>query len=289
MYLIWPLMASLIYVFGALWLKRAGQYGADTWLIAQVSNTLSSLIFIAIGLALNDATGGGVWWQALVTGAGFVGGQTLAFAAFKYGDVSVATPVLGLKILLVALLTMLMIGDRGSLGLWLGAVLATLGIAALSKTDKTMQPSNVWLTLLLSFLGAAGYASFDVCLQKWAPQWGVQNFLLWSFIWVAILSQGFFFMRKKNAPPLAHGWKYLSYGAMAIALQSLIIATVIGYKGNATAINVVYSLRGMWSVAVVWLLGSMFDNSEAHVGAKIFRYRCLGAFLMTIGVILVFI
>jgi hypothetical protein len=184
---------------------------------------------------------------------------------------------------------MLMIGDSGSLGLWLGAVLATVGIIALSQTDKNVHHSQVGLTILLSFLGAAGYASFDVCLQKWAPTWGVQNFLLWSFVWVAVLSQGFFFLRKKKVVPIAHGWKYLIFGAVAIALQSLIIATVIGYKGNATAINVVYSLRGMWSVAVVWLMGSMFDNSEAHVGAKIFRYRCLGAFLMTMGVILVFI
>lgn len=289
MYLIWPLLASLIYVFGALWLKRAGQYGADTWLIAQVSNTFSAFIFIVIGLLFNDGTGGGVWWQAAITGVGFVGGQTLAFAAFKYGDVTVATPVLGLKILLVAFLTMLMIGEKGSLGLWLGAVLATLGITALSKTDKTIKHSKVGMTLLLSFLGAAGYAGFDVCLQKWAPAWGVQNFLLWSFIWVLVLSQGFFFLGRKNRAPLGRGWKYLSYGAFAIALQSLIIATVIGYKGNATAINVVYSLRGMWSVAVVWMIGSMFDNTEAHVGVVVFRYRCLGAFLMTVGVILVFI
>ena len=152
-------------MLGALWLKRAGQDGVDIWRIAYWSNVLSSILFIVIGLCLWDAKGGGAIWQTMVTGLSFVAGQTLAFSAFKYGDVSIATPVLGLKILLVAVFTIFMLGDYGSWGVWAGAFLATLGIYLLSKKESGSK-SGVGLTVGLSFLGACGYALFDVSLKN---------------------------------------------------------------------------------------------------------------------------
>lgn len=288
MYLLGPFLASIIYVFGALWLKRAGSFGADTWLIALANNCFSAICFVLIGFALNDSTGQGVWWQATLTGGSFVAGQTLAFAAFKFGDVSIATPVLGLKIILVAVFTILMLGDYGSIGIWLGAVLATLGIFFLSKNDQGAA-KQFWITVLLSFLGAAGYALFDVTLQKWAPLWGVQNYLMWSFIWVAILTQFFWLFTKRVEGGLGRGWKYLKLGVLAITVQSMIISLVISYEGHATAVNVVYSLRGMWSVLMVFFLGHWFDNKESDVSKKVFVYRCVGVLMMTVGVVLVFI
>jgi len=285
-HLVYPFLASIIYVFGALWLKRSGAHGVDAWLIALSSNVLSAIVFMILSFVLSDGTGLGQWWQAALTGACFVVGQTLAFAAFKYGDVSVATPVLGLKIMLVALFTLLMLGDDGSPQLWFGAVLASLGIMALSRKDGRLG-NRMGLTLCLSFLGACGYAGFDVCLQKWARMWGVQDFLGATFLWVFILSLGFIPLVKWPKEGLGRGTRYLIYGSGAITIQSALVTLVIGYYGNATEVNVVYSLRGMWSVLVVWSMGHLFENSESQIGKKLLIYRGVGALAMASAVILV--
>ena len=52
-----------------------------------------------------------LWWQPVVAGALFFAGQVFTLLALTTGDVSVATPVLGLKIVLVALLSVVLIGD----------------------------------------------------------------------------------------------------------------------------------------------------------------------------------
>jgi len=57
--------------------------------------------------------------------------------------------------------------------------------------------------------------------------------------------------------------------------------------GDATAMNVVYSARGVWSVAAVWLIGHWFANTEAQLGGGVFRGRLAGALLMTSAIVLV--
>ena len=48
-------------------------------------------------------------------------------------------------------------------------------------------------------------------------------------------------------------------------------------RGEATAVNVVYSARGLWSVIAVWTLGHLFGNDERGHGAGVMRARLLGA------------
>ena len=78
-------------------------------------------------------------------------------------------------------------------------------------------------------------------------------------------------------------------GSSAIALQSMFIAMVIAYIGEATSVNVVYSLRGLWSVLVITFFGAYFDNTEGDMPLKYKVYRIAGAIVMTIAVLLVFI
>ena len=62
----------------------------------------------------------------------FFAGQVFTLLALSTGDVSVATPVLGVKILLVALLTAVLIGDPIGARLWTAAALSTTAIALLN-------------------------------------------------------------------------------------------------------------------------------------------------------------
>jgi hypothetical protein len=60
----------------------------------------------------------------------------------------------------------------------------------------------------------------------------------------------------------------------------------IGIYGKATAINVIYSARGLWSVLAVWWVGHWFANRERERGADVFRSRLLGAALLLAAIAL---
>ena len=88
-----------------------------------------------------------------------------------------ATPVLGLKILLVALFTMLLLAKRVSATLWAAAALSSLAIALLNSA-RGAKPHHVGSTILYTGTSAAMFALFDVLVQKWSPAWGGAGRLL---------------------------------------------------------------------------------------------------------------
>ena len=63
----------------------------------------------------------------------------------------------------------------------------------------------------------------------------------------------------------------------------------IGAFGDATAVNVVYSSRGLWSVLAVWWIGHWFQNDEQHLGPAVLRLRLWGAGLMLAAIALVLV
>ena len=66
-----------------------------------------------------------------------------------------------------------------------------------------------------------------------------------------------------------------------MSLQSVAFVSGVAIFGDATAMNVVDSIRGVWSVAAVWLIGHWFASTEAQLGAGVLRWRLAGAALMT--------
>ncbi len=79
----------------------------------------------------------------------------------------------------------------------------------------------------------------------------------------------------------------LAAGALFLALQAFALVSGVAIFGDATAMNVVYSARGVWSVAAVWLIGHWFSNTEAQLGGTVLRWRLAGAALMTSAIVLV--
>jgi drug/metabolite transporter (DMT)-like permease len=283
-----PLLSAAIYVVGALSLKRAADLGADVWRITCLCNWASALCFIPL-TALGGV--GGSWpqlWQPAVVGFLFLLGQLLAFFALRIGDVSVATPVLGLKIVLVALLTSIVLGERVSAPLWAAAALSSVAIALLNRSDQRVR-GRTGATILLSGAAAAAYALFDVLVQKWSPSWGAGRFLPITMGMVALYSLAAVPLWKRDAEPATRiGFRRpLFVGAACLGLQSVLFVSTISLYGRATAANVLYSSRGLWSVLAVWLVGHWFGNREQHLGRRVLGYRVFGAALLLIAILLV--
>jgi drug/metabolite transporter (DMT)-like permease len=281
-----PLCAALLYVVGALLVKRSGDFGVGVWRTAFISNLTSALIFQLL-LPLNGAFHLHLLWQPALVGVIFLLGQLLNYFALQRGDVSVATPVLGLKIILVALFTTLLLTQNVPAKLWAAAALSSLAIALLNRNGGAKH-HHVGSTILYAGTSAAMFALFDVLVQKWSPAWGAGRFLPVMLAFVALFSVVFipFFSAPLTAVPRG-GWPWLMGGCLFIGSQSLVFVMAIVKFRNATSANVIYSSRGLWSVVAVWAIGHWFANREQHLAASVLRWRLIGAALMMAAITMV--
>ncbi len=286
-HLLFPLASSFGYVFAVLLLKRSAHWGVGVWRTTFISNVAMGLVFSTLLMLGGAGQPPAMLWQPALAGALFFSGQILTFLALHYGDVSVATPVMGLKIVLVAFCSVLMLPDPVPLKWWIAAALSTLAIVLLSRGEARPKHA-VGRTVLTAGLAAACFALADVLVQKWAPAWGVGRFLPAMFGVVALLSFGLvpFFSAPLRAVPRA-AWPWLAGGCVLLALQAGSMAYALGVFGDATAVNIVYSARGLWSVAAVWLVGHWFANEEQRLAPAVLRARLIGAGLMLAAISLV--
>ncbi|MFO1450385.1 MAG: EamA family transporter [Opitutaceae bacterium] len=286
-HLLLPLASSLGYVLAVLLVKRSAAYGVGLWRTTFVANVAMGLCFSPLWWLGGHPQPLQDLWQPLLAGALFFGGQVATFLALE-GDVSVATPVLGLKILMVALLSALLLHDPVPLKWWLAALLSTTAIVLLNTGGRGMVHRRLGATITWAALAAGAYALTDVLVQKWAPTWGVGRFLPLMFGSMGVYS--FALIPRFHAPlrsvPRA-AWPWLLPGAVLLAIQAAGMSYTLGVFGDATAVNIVYASRGLWSVIAVWLIGHWFGNEEQSLPSHLLRNRLGGAVLMLAAIGLV--
>jgi drug/metabolite transporter (DMT)-like permease len=283
LHLFFPLLSSLLYVAAALSLKRATQTGGGVWRTTFVMNVVAAVCFAALLPLAPGPAGPRPPWQPLTLAMLFVAGQSLTMLALNRGDVSVATPVIGLKVVFVTFFVARLVGDRMLADYWLSAGMSALGIALLNLGGGRpgVRHHHVLLTVLTSLAAAACYAMFDTLVRKWSPAWGVGRLLPSAMSMAAILSLGLwplFEGRLRDLPRASRG-PVLS-GAIFMGLQAISLVATLGLYPDTTRINVVYNSRGLWSVLAVWLVGHWWGNTERHAGRAVLLWRLAGAGLM---------
>ena len=186
MHLLLPLLASVLLVMGLIMIKRAGVSPVTTLFF---SNQCTAILFSVLWLFDGQGQPWTMLWQPALIALLFVMGLMLMFLAIERGDVSVATPVIGLKVFIVALLLTIFTEQRLSLAVWLGAALAAAGIALIQWTGRS-HPQRVVFTIFLALSSACTFATIDVLVQSWAPAWGASRFLPIVFGIVGLASLG---------------------------------------------------------------------------------------------------
>jgi drug/metabolite transporter (DMT)-like permease len=287
--LLLPLIGAVVYAAGALLIKRAADLGVGVWRTAFVANVVGALSFQPL-LAFGGTVHPALWWQPIIVGFCFAVGQWLSFLSIDRGDVSVATPVLGLKIILVALLVTIVNGTTLGTGLWVAALLATAAIVLLNRRGPGATHHHVGRTILTAGLAAFCYAIFDTLVQRWSPAWGLGRFLPLSMAVSGLLS--FMFIPMFRAPLsaiTAATWRWLLAGALTLGLNAVVFVATVAHWGDATTANIVYSSRGLWSVALVWMAGHWVQSREQHIAPGVLRARLAGAALMMAAIAIVIV
>jgi drug/metabolite transporter (DMT)-like permease len=286
LHLFFPLFAAILYVAGALLLKRASDLGADIWRTTRIINYTTAIVAVPLWLLGGTIPSSSLWWQPPAAATLFFAGQIFSLLALNTGDVSVATPVLGIKILLVALFSTVLIGDPIGARLWTAAGLSSVAIALLN-IDRGHAHARVGRTIVLAALGAASYACFDVLIQKWSAEWGTGRILPIVMAFGALYSIPLRVFDRSPRPPTRAYAPWVAAGAASFAIQGLMFITSVSIWRHATSANVLYSSRGLWSVVAVWTVGHWFSNREQHHGAKVLVWRFIGAVLLMSAIVMV--
>ena len=264
-----PLLGAFLFTFGALLLKRASTLGAGLWRTAFICNCVASVLFASLLPFGGPAVRVELLWQPLCVALCLFAGMLAQFVALEKGDVSVAVPVLGLKVVAVALVTPLLTNDRVDARLWVAVLLSAVGIVVLNRKQDGRRPHNVGITLLSAGFAAATFGTFDVLVQRWGPAWGVGRLLPIVYGMNGVLSLLLIpkFREPLSALPRA-AWKWLVPASCLLALQSIVFVGTITVYGRATKANVIYSARGLLSILAVWLVGHWFSNAEQGLGRR---------------------
>jgi drug/metabolite transporter (DMT)-like permease len=216
-------------------------------------------------------------------------GQVGTFRSLQSGDVSVATPALASKVVFVALLSLLVPGNRPDPDLWLAVVLTMAGMILLHRGPK-VSASRPLITLAWALFAALSFAAADIIVQVGAPVAGFTLFMPVMFGTVALLSLPLLWPHILRPPqrmvaPGARRW--LMVGVLVLGLQATGMASAIGLFGDATAANVVYSSRGLWSLLLLAVVARRLGITDSVFHRSTLVLRAVGCVLILGAVALV--
>lgn len=278
--LILPLFSSVVYAVGMIFLKRALELGQPPRRVMVGSNLAMGLAFAPMLFWAKWPQGDFPLWMWLGPSACavlFFLGQVGTFRALAGGDVSVATPVLGSKVVLTAVGSAWLLPGQVPEKFWWGAGLCSFGVALLGSGVGTKSKKGAWGAVGWGLLAAASFSLTDVLVAKTAPQMGLPLFGPWMMGGVAMLSVLVLPVWAWGGLGTGAGRGWLGWGAGLIGVQALGVLGGIVLSGDPIGVNVVYALRGLWSVGLVAWVGGMVGNREAGLPGRVLGRRAVGA------------
>lgn len=281
------LLAGLGSALGLLFLKRTLAEGAGY--VRTLFCTNMAMAVINLGLVPFQNTP--VHWEylpyPLLAGVAFFAGQACQLLAIKTGDVSVVTPTMGTKVILVALLSTALFGRDLPPVAWWAVLLAALAVGLLGFSPKTAGDRRaIFAAIGWALLAAFFFGLCDNLVSEWSPLFGRPLYIPISFLSAAVLSFAlipFFREPLRTLPRRSLPWVALS--SVVLALQALLLAIALSYT-DPTANNILYSSRALWSVVLVSTLGPLIGNREGERGRWVLAARFLGASLILLSIFL---
>ena len=273
-----PAAAALLFALAAMAVKRANQLGVDVWQTAFVVNISAGIIYSGLWFVGGPPVRMELWYQPTLIAICLFAGMVAQFVALHRGDVSVAVPVMGLKLLVVAIMSPIVVGESIPVQLWVAVALSLFGVTMLNRGGHRGNSSSFTIAVTSGLLAAICFGTFDLLVAKWGQAWGVGRLLPCVFWINAVFSitclRGFRSPLSSHSRP-ALAW--LSFGALLISLQGLLFIGCLAVYGRAAQANVTYSIRGLLSVLLVWSVGRFFKNDEGRLASATLVNRLLGA------------
>lgn len=285
-YLLLPLASAIIYALGSIVIKRALKEGVTMDQSFHLTNFAVGIMFLPLLAFEKAAIDWTEVWKPIVMGVTFFIGTWLTFVGIRRGDVSLVTPIMGTKVVFVAIGIVIMTGTSPSVPLWIAAFLTAAGILLMGVADMK-EGQHLVFTILITLASAAIFGLCDVLVSTWSPGFGAPTFLAIGSLAVAVFSLMMWLLQKAPSLRLTTGGKrWAWWGAFFIGLQAIGMGVGLSFFDDATGINVVYASRGLWVIFLVLLFGTYLGNREHHDKGRDFLWRVAGTVILTIAIVI---
>lgn len=277
-----PLLGAALHPLLGFCIQEGARRGVGLTVVVATANLVTCLIFFAtLSPSGSWALSGGDWW-AVGNGVIFFLGQWFSTQSVKSGDLAVHSSALGMKVVIVGMLSLMVGLEDSSWNLVGGVILASLAVFLVSGGSLEgwrKHRSTVLLTLLACFFFGlndflTGWLSRDIGADRWLTlMMGTSG----------MISMVLLFGRRDQVQALvgmsAARWFVLGAGVL-LGLQALVVNLAFSRYGQPTLSNVVYSSRGLMAVAFLYWVLKRGDPS-------LIKEQILGAALMVIALALV--
>jgi len=281
-----PLLAALVYSGIAIAFKRLASSGIGPWRLTFATNVGQAVAVLPLWFIGHATPATQLLWQPAATALTFLIGQIALFLAMDRGDVSVVTPLLGSKVIMVAALSAALFKTPVPPRLWLAATLATTATVLLG-IGKPLDRYRLRSSLAWGTLAAFAFSLTDILYEQWSSNLDVWRFSVLVFSIMAALSLPLI----RRLEPLPDSQKHSFISAIAtlslvLGAQIVLVAYSIVEVCGATLTNILYSARGLFSVVLVWILGASLKMTEADSSRDLLPIRLLASAIMLIAIAL---
>ncbi|NNE92789.1 MAG: EamA family transporter [Verrucomicrobiales bacterium] len=286
-YLLLPLGSAIVYALSSVFIKRSLKEGATMDQSFHLTNWIVGLIFLPLLFFETGPVDWAAWWKPAIMAVTFFIGTWATFVGIRIGDVSLVTPLMGTKVVFVALGMALMLGQPPSPALWGAAILTAAGIFLMGWRDFRSKAHGMMFAILITLFSAAVFGISDVLVRWWAEDFGAMTFLATGSAGVGVCSLVMWILQgcpSFNLPKPAR--KPAVLGGTMMGLQAIGMGVALANFDDATGINVVYASRGLWAILLIAFLGAALGNHERKTAGRRFIWRSIGTVLLTAAVVI---
>ena len=231
----------------------------------------------------------------------YLTGNTLLFFALRRTEASRIAPLLGMKVVLLALATQFVLGDTLQTQQWVAVVLATAAAWVLGSSGGRLPVS----TMAIALGSCAGFVCSDIFISKMVPAWlpagadyevvkqtdgpalvkASMTGMTLVYVWCGVLAVALL--------PAAKPWQRGHWKGSAPYAASWLTAMICLFScfalTNIILGNILQSTRGLMSIALgVFIVKLGHHHIESHAPLRVVLQRGVAAAMM-VGAIALYV
>jgi drug/metabolite transporter (DMT)-like permease len=281
------LFQSLSYLCIRLFNKR---HDDNIIALLALSHILMGLVSIPLAIFLWPESMPGIrvyLWPLLGTSGFYLLGQFFLFAAIIHSEPSRVAPLLGLKVLILALISVLFLGQQFDMAKWIAVFLTTGAVLLLSNSGKRLKSRFI----LLGLLACVAYCLSDLCIKVLVDHFiflgllrGAVMATALSYIVCGICGMGVIALNMKHST--RDTWLYAVPFAASWFIAMIFLFSCFGLIGVVFG-NILQSTRGIISIILGFVIAHIgFEALEPKPTQRTVALRMTAAVLMTVAVVL---
>ncbi|MBM4102558.1 MAG: DMT family transporter [Planctomycetes bacterium] len=214
-------------------------------------------------------------------------GQIFLFSALIKSEASRVSPLLGIKVIILALISFIFLHQHLSLAQWVAVVLCSCSVFLLSTSGKKLHRSSLILIVLACF----SYCISDINIKILVDHFkhlGIFHGAVFSAALCYILCgfAGVIFLFAKPHNTTRDTWLYSLPFAFSWLIAMIFLFSCFALIGVVFG-NILQSTRGVISIVLGYVIAHLgFEGLEAKITRSVLVSRILAAFLMTVSIAL---